>query len=396
MMMAVISGPALGVDFFDREEEVETILRSLRNDNILLAAPRRYGKTSVMRAVERKLTERGYVCLYLDVMHVQSPKEFVFWLAIAAFDARRERETFLDHLKSSFARLGERLQEVEVSTSGFKAKFAQGVKEEISDDNWASKGYDILNAITHLSEQDCICIIVDELSECINNIKRRDAETAREFLQWLRSVRQTMFENLKFVVGGSVSFTGIVRNFGSLAWINDLKPVDIRGFQEEVALEFIKKAFEDKGWTYSDEIGRKILECVGEPYIPYFISIFLSMIFEDERWLSEENVEEIYNSRLLGAHGRGYFDYYKQRLRIYYEEVLARAAEDILREACLTERYPKALAFDLYRRATGIEDEEKFMSLLYDLENDFYISVDGEQIRFQSKVLRDWWRLYNV
>jgi len=25
MMMAVISGPALGVDFFDREEEVETI-----------------------------------------------------------------------------------------------------------------------------------------------------------------------------------------------------------------------------------------------------------------------------------------------------------------------------------------------------------------------------------
>jgi len=396
MMMAVISGPALGVDFFDREEEVEAILRSLRNDNILLVAPRRYGKTSVMRAVERKLTEQGYVCLYLDVMPVHSPEEFVYSLAIAAFDARRERETFLAHLKSSFARLGERLQEVEVSTSGFKAKFAQGVKEEISDDNWAAKGYDILSAMKHLSEKDCICIIVDELSECVTNIKRRDAETARKFLQWLRSVRQTMFSDLKFILGGSVSFRGIVMNFGSLAWINDLKTIDIRGFSEKVALEFIKKAFDDRGWTYSDDIGRKILECLGAPYIPYFISIFLSMIFDDERWLNEDDIEELYNSKLLGAHGRGYFDHYKQRLRIYYEEVLARAAEEILKETCLSDRYPTALAFDLYRRATGIEDEEKFMNLLYNLENDFYISVDGEQIRFQSKVLRDWWRLYNV
>lgn len=82
---------------------------------------------------------------------------------------------------------------------------------------------------------------------------------------------------------------------------------------------------------------------------------------------------------------------------IYYEGVLAKAAEDILKEVCLAEQgYQKALAFDLFRRATGIEDEEKFMNLLYDLENDFYITFDGEHIRFQSKVLMDWWRLYNV
>ena len=206
-----------------------------------------------------------------------------------------------------------------------------------------------------------------------------------------------MFEDLKFIVGGSVSFTGIVRNFGSLAWINDLKPININGFSEEVALKFVKKAFDDSGWEYKEEVGLKILECVGEPYIPYFISIFLSMIFEDERWLSEKDIEELYNSKLLGAHGRGYFDYYKQRLGIYYGGVLARAAEDILREVCLTKQgYPKALAFELFRRATGIEDDEKFVCLLHDLENDFYITFDGEHIRFQSKVLRDWWRLYDV
>jgi len=331
--MSVVSGPATGKDFFDREDEVKAVVESLKKDSILLVAPRRYGKTSVMREVERKLTERGYLCLSLDVMHVHSPKDFVFWLAIAAFDTSPEaRGSFLENIKSSFVRLGERLQEVEVSMSGFKAKFAEGVKEEISEDNWFSKGYDVLNAIKHLSEKNCICIIVDELSECINNMKKRDEETAREFLQWLRSTRQTMSEDLKFIVGGSVSFNGIVRNFGSLAWINDLKTINISGFTEEVALNFIKKAFEDSGWEYEEEIGLKILECVGVPYIPYFISIFLSMIFEDERWLSEEDIEELYTSKLLGAHGRGYFDYYKQRLGSYYEGVLARAAEDILRD----------------------------------------------------------------
>jgi AAA+ ATPase superfamily predicted ATPase len=395
--MAVISGPALGVDFFDREEEVKAILKSLRKDNTLLVAPRRYGKTSVMRAVERKLTESGYLCLYLDVMSVNSPKDFVFWLAIAAFDARKERKTFLEHLKSSFIHVGKLLQEVEVSTSGFKAKFTKGVKEELNDDNWSSKGYDIFNALKQLSEKKHICIIIDELSECINNMIKRNEEHA-QFLQWLRSVRQTMFEDLRFIVGGSVSFVGIVRNFGSLTWINDLKPVDISGFSEKVALQFIRKAFDDRGWEYKEEMGLKILESIGDPYIPYFISIFLSILFEEEeRWLSENDVEELYTSKLLGAHGRGYFDYYKQRLRFFYEGMLAKAAEEILREACLVDQgYPKALAFDLFRRATGIEDEEMFINLLYDLENDFYIAFDGKQIRFQSKVLRDWWRLYNV
>ena len=56
--MLQVGGIATGKDFFDREKEVEKIVKSLGKDNVLLVAPRRYGKTSVMREVERKLTER--------------------------------------------------------------------------------------------------------------------------------------------------------------------------------------------------------------------------------------------------------------------------------------------------------------------------------------------------
>jgi len=97
---------------------------------------------------------------------------------------------------------------------------------------------------------------------------------------------------------------------------------------------------------------------------------------------------------LLGVHGRGYFDYYRQRLKIYYPDKLAKAASEILKEACLSdEGYPKELAFDLFRKLTRIDDYEKFIDLLSDLENDFYIELVGEKVRFKSKVLRDWWRV---
>jgi hypothetical protein len=118
---------------------------------------------------------------------------------------------------------------------------------------------------------------------------------------------------------------------------------------------------------------------------------------ETEGDLTEDFIEETYNSKLLGAQGKHYFGYYKYRLRICYDEIMAKAAKEILRGVCRAEEgLPKQLAFNLFREATGVDDDERFVDLLYDLENDFYIKFDGENIRFQSKVLRDWWRLYHV
>ena len=116
---------------------------------------------------------------------------------------------------------------------------------------------------------------------------------------------------------------------------------------------------------------------------------------ESEGDLTEEIIEEVYSSKLLGADGKGYFEYYRSRLEGHYGEMMAKAAEEILREVCIAdEGLPKQLAFDLFREATGMDDERRFTDLIFELENDFYIKVDGENIRFQSKVLRDWWRLY--
>ena len=397
--MLPASGPVMGKDFFNREEEIKDLLRLLERENIVLISPRRYGKTSLMREIVRRLSERGQLCLFLDVMYIDAPDEFVIELATAAFDVTNVRKKFAKSLKGAFIRLSTLFDEIEASVAGtgIKLKFRKGLNEEIREDNWTEKGKDIFDAIKSMSDEKPIYVVIDELSECVNNMIKSEAN-ATKFLQWFRSIRQQTIQDLRFIVGGSVSFDRVAKGISGLSLINDFTRFPIAGFSRPDALKFVEAGFKDENLAYSEEIGEKILECIGEPYVPYFTAILLSMALQEAGGvLTDASIEEIYNSKLLGAHGKGYFEYYKDRLRIYYEGTAAKAAEEILKDACIAdEGLPKQLAFKLFMDATGTDDSEKFVDLLYDLENDFYISLEGGNIRFQSKVLRDWWRLYNV
>jgi AAA+ ATPase superfamily predicted ATPase len=57
--------------FYDRKEECDRIVTTLTNgNNLVLFAPRRYGKTSlVFRAIE-ELEKQGVTCIYFDFLPV--------------------------------------------------------------------------------------------------------------------------------------------------------------------------------------------------------------------------------------------------------------------------------------------------------------------------------------
>jgi len=55
--MIPVGSPAIGDDFFDREKEISQIISILEKDSILLIAPRRFGKTSIMIGLEKELLE---------------------------------------------------------------------------------------------------------------------------------------------------------------------------------------------------------------------------------------------------------------------------------------------------------------------------------------------------
>src|SRR3972149_4729695 len=68
--MLPAGNPAIGADFIDREKEIAQILAALKKDNVLLIAPRRFGKTSIMRRMEKELIEQDIISVFLEVEDV--------------------------------------------------------------------------------------------------------------------------------------------------------------------------------------------------------------------------------------------------------------------------------------------------------------------------------------
>jgi uncharacterized protein len=68
---------ALGSDFFDRKREVARYWDKLETDNLLLLAPRRVGKTSIMKTMASEASRYGFAAVYVDVSDSESELRFV-------------------------------------------------------------------------------------------------------------------------------------------------------------------------------------------------------------------------------------------------------------------------------------------------------------------------------
>jgi len=269
-----VGSPAIGEDFIDRKQEIKQILTALKKDNILLAAPRRFGKTSIMRRLEKDLFGDGNVVIFLDVESVYSPQRFLSEIIMELTDFKEFsiKSGFLSKTKNICKLVQDNIEEIEIPTI-FKAKLRSSVEESLKED-WIDKS-DALFRIINTSNLN-IYFIFDEFPIAIKNM---DAVDAKIFLSWFRRLRQTC-TNVRFIVGGSVSIERVLRNVGGTNVINDFKTIRVNGFERDFALQIVKNVFEEEDWEYTPLLGNKILDCVGESYIPYFVGIMLSAIVD--------------------------------------------------------------------------------------------------------------------
>ena len=64
--------------FYNREEELLRIKQTLSGgNNVTLYAPRRYGKSSLVKKALKELENEGYTTVYLDFMSVYSRETFI-------------------------------------------------------------------------------------------------------------------------------------------------------------------------------------------------------------------------------------------------------------------------------------------------------------------------------
>ena len=80
-----------GDNFYDRKDDFDSLVTTLAggSSNVVLYAPRRYGKTSLAKKALAELSGRGFRCIYFDMMRVESVQKFCAAYASSAYSLEK-------------------------------------------------------------------------------------------------------------------------------------------------------------------------------------------------------------------------------------------------------------------------------------------------------------------
>lgn len=390
----IIGAVPRGADYFGREGFIESLWSKLEHDNLLLVAPRRFGKTGAMY---RLLDEpRGpFRPIYLNVEHLGSANNFMVELLAALLRDRHFTRIVagLWEETKDFARfLRDLPQEVQVGALKMAIRERTDVAAE-----WFAYGERLVGLLAR--DEPRPLLLIDELPILVANIARRDAEEARRFLRWFRVARTAPGTRTRFVVGGSVSLVASLDELGLVDTISDLMPVALEAFDRATAESYVRAVFEDRGLPLRRDIAETVLEIVGEP-IPFLLAVLLSATFDRLRkpgeTLTPELVRATFEEDVLGGGTSAVFQHYRSRIDQYYSGREGPAALSLLgllsRAEAPVERttlYHSYLQGGNRRPSTG--SEESFRRLMNRLENDFYVVRQDGGYAFHSRVLQLWW-----
>lgn len=409
-----VGRPVRGINFFDREHERRLLWQHLRQSHVLLLAPRRVGKTSLLMRLADEAHDHGHRAVYLSVADARSEDDVTRKL-IAALAAHPASDPIWRRLqKGPFKRFFSRL----------KARVEAGpltlelTPDDGPDTSWAALAEATAEAIEALGEP--WLVLVDELPIFVMTLMRADrqARTAtapppedlprtRDFLNWFRQLRSAPGRReprraasadtpLRWVIAGSIGLDAVVSRARLGDTINDLSVFPLGPFSPATADAFLSALADSYGLPLEADTRTRLMQRAGW-LIPFYLQILFSRLHdlcaEHSLRPSAALVDRVVDELLTPTY-RAYFDYWRQRLT---EELgrpddryalallagIAAAPEGLSRKALdhlLSEHLPDPAARD---------DSLRF--LLEVLENDGYLAREDDRFRFRSALLREYW-----
>ena len=392
-MRNIIGQPVVGDDLYGREYELARVWELLgQGEHILMLAPRRVGKTSLMLEIHRAPREHWDV-LYVEIEKGDSPPDCMAAIlaALAAnprYRSRLEAIPFPNAVKDLLARVS-----IGVDTDVLRVE----LKDAIGSD-W-SRAADRLQARLASLPDDSrkLLIVIDELPVLVARMLRTGARREAELLlSRLRHWRQApeLRGWVHTLIGGSIGLEGVLRRAGMSGSINDLAPFHLDSWDRPVAADFLIELGRNGDFPLDDGAIARILDLLQDP-VPYHVQLFFSSLRVacrgDPARVSPEEIERCFGERLAGPSGTAHLDHYAERLEVALDEHEYEMACRVLSRVC--RRRDGASLADLTELAAS--HERRFRAVLHDLEADGYLSSNGNRLHFRSNLLREWWRKHH-
>ncbi|MFN8296984.1 MAG: AAA-like domain-containing protein [Chitinophagales bacterium] len=378
--LTIVGNTATNEYYFQRTDIEEETWEEIKKGNyILYVAPRRVGKSSIMKNMVKNHSD-NYCCIYEDIEGVKSNEEFYkrfYYLILSTLSKK-------DKIRKKVKEVYDRLKIKEVAFNKI-----------VFDKNEINYLEEIRNILPEIKKLDVFVVLfLDELPEILNKfIKANKTDDAIEILNNIREWRQDdNFSNFSIVFAGSIGLHHITRKLGRPKYINDLHSIKVPELTKEEAIEFIQKATKDATIKYDEKMIEKLLDKIGH-YLPYYISLMLEEINrtckkEDKRKINNDDIDLAFDN-ILKEHKN--FDDWKSRLKDYLPEHFP-FINEVLGYCAFNNKIPVQKINDI----AGQYKTDDYMDIIYQLQSDGYIFEHSKnEFKFISPFLKQYWKNIN-
>ncbi|MFP3043656.1 ATP-binding protein [Treponema primitia] len=255
-----------GGDFFDRKEECSRIVETLMGgNNMVLYAPRRFGKTSLVFKVIEQLEKKKVTCVYFDFMTVYSPESFVRLYA----KALSAKQTNMDKFVKIFASAIKNIRPVLGFNAEGEAEFSVDFANTVIDDTIVAQLLDMPETLG--SQKNRVVVFFDEFQEAgkLQNIN---------FENLLRSKIQQQVNTSYLFLGSKTHILEEMFNNKKRAFYHSASQISIGPLPEDDTIKYLQNKFTASGITLDTNIGQYLISAAGN--IPHYIQLLAAEVWQ--------------------------------------------------------------------------------------------------------------------
>lgn len=388
-----------GDQFWDRKPELELFIGELEaGSNLSLVAPRRIGKTSLMREAARRIAHR-FTCLHVDLQKSQTPADAVVELSLAT----QPHQKVWKKIPAIFGNLLDRVsQRVEkVSAKDINITLRSG----INAGNWQEKGDRLFDVLASADKP--VIVFFDEVSILVNRLLKgtdyritpERKKEADAFVSWLRHNAGKHQGKIRQVLTGSIGLQPILRQAGLSATLNMHAHFELGPWPPPIAVECLQALANEYRLQFRPGVPEHMIDRIGY-CIPHHVQMFFNTVhtartLENLSEITMETVNRLYETKMLGDYGKKELTHFEERLTTVLGPEISPAAFAYLTETARIGSLTKEAATALLSGVSfGERPQTDVMREISDiLEHDGYLHrADGSIYTFVSRFLKDWWQ----
>lgn len=379
-MQNSLGNPARGEAFYPREETLKAIYRVLKTGtSIYLSAPRRVGKTSILKRLE-EFPKEDYYFVYVITESIDNKNEF--------FKVIFEELLASDAIKGS-AKLSNVMKEF-ATTIGSKIKSIKGIElREGEESDYYTLLVELFSNIS--KEHGRVVVMIDEFPQTIQNILDKEGKvSAQQFIQKNRELRhhKNIQDKVNFIYTGSVSLVPMVEKVTQLNAINDLKAIEVNPLTAEHAIIFLTELLRNNDVTLSEELLVYVIDKI-RWLIPFHLQLIVQEIVDvyesDNSVLNATSIDKAFD-QVIHSRNKPQFEPYFSRLSKLFKGNEHVFVMEVLKHVAENDTIEYSILFDLSVKH-GIEELKVVM---VSLEDDGYLFEQERQYRYTSPILQLW------